>query len=381
VPEGHHHRYTYASSECLFVSTLFFRSILLSPASVQLSRSQDFNRQLSIRSFIRGYGGRTRGKSGPCLEDRLQPYKNCKNCLVCNKFYPTCSWFLFRSPWSTPTMNSSNQELRQTYEEIFEELPPFESLLWDEPLDTRQPFASMAADPRSLNDYPEGYPVGNASTAAATTTPALDHSASSSNKRPKPDTSAEDTYKRQLRRHKQRSVELTFAVRAQTNTNPHTIAAHSVDSILRPYGNIRDVDLLAMWSRPNEQNFACQLTAVLEGHSTSNALLLPKYNVNLLPTAIANDIHPIGRPPPTATYRLDSVVCRVGPQLSLKTTIGKVEAQVVYYVTDDVQVVVLGSGAMSSMTLHWDPRLLRVTSSQNDLIQCSRIPLRSSNDP
>jgi len=80
-------------------------------------------------------------------------------------------------------------------------------------------------------------------------------------------------------------------------------------------------------------------------------------------------------------YRLDSFVCRVGNQLSLKTVVGCSKAQISYHITDNVQMFALGGGAMSSLTLHFCPRLCKITTSQNDHITCGQIPLKSSNTP
>jgi len=271
--------------------------------------------------------------------------------------------------------------MKQIYQEIFAEDIPFETPPWETlPVPTSS-LNEVKTDPRLSMDFPEGYPVGNPAPLASPNTPVQSHSRSSSNKRTKKTPPTEASNQRQFRCQKHKSVETTHSLRVQTETNPYAIQAQSYEAILRPYGKARDTDLLSLWSFQTQQDFACQLTAVINGASFSGTILLPKININIIPAAIANVLCPTGSQRPTATYHLDTFTCRVSSQIPLKTVIGQAEAQLSYYISADVQVPVLGSNGMQVLQLFFDPRLWCITSSHNDIIKCGRIPLKSNAAP
>lgn len=275
-------------------------------------------------------------------------------------------------------MNPDSKELRQLYEGLFdEELPPFESLRWPEPLDTNPTFNRLSQDPRML-DFPEGYPVGHPEPQTPPPAPSLQPSVGSSHGRSKRSTPTKVSNQRQFRRVKKRSTEQTFSLREQTKSNPFAISAQTYEDMLRPYGNIRDSDLVGLWSFPQQQDFACQFTVFIEGASYSGALMIPGVDINVIPVAVAQAMQPMGTFTCTSTYQFGSFVGQIGRQVSLQTTVGKASARLLYHVSSNIQNPILGAPSLSALSIAYCPRTWKIMSSSGDLIDCARIPIKTT---
>lgn len=276
-------------------------------------------------------------------------------------------------------MTPANQDFAGLYHELFnEEFPPQDPLFWEQPLDTLQTQTLVKPGSQGSFDYPEGYPAGPSTSPSAPRTPVVAHSASSSNKRNKTTPPSETSNQRKFRRTKKKSVDMTFSLREQTRTNPFAIAAQSIETILRPYGTIRDSDLLSLWSFPNQHDFACQFTLKVEGAFFSGSLLMPQLKDNLIPSVVARRLKPMRLTPYRSTYQLDAFTCYVHSEVSLATVVGHSEARVKYYVSDQIQIPIIGEAGMAALHLAYCPRLWCLITSYNDVITVGRIPIRTS---
>lgn len=157
--------------------------------------------------------------------------------------------------------------------------------------------------------------------------------------------------------------------------NPNRIPVQGVKSLLFPYGDVTEPEVLAFWSTPSQESCAYLITSQISlGFSTSYSLIIPSLKRNLIPMVLAEVFDP------TVTREREHIIetPELGPlstygDIYISVRLGSEKLLIGFTMTTSSHSVVFGESSCSAFGMMFCPIKRQIVTASGEALSTIKL--------